>query len=188
MGQAHIFQLQRRASSTSQAARAGGVCSRSALVISGLHPLSPLCSLLPSRRLPLDPQMCCASPRTRGIGGISAGSQPTMYRYVGFSARWPHQNWEIGSVHPPQASAPPGFGRQEAGQGVEVFGCSRTPPCFRTCSTANSARSFSSGLGFANFRSCPQARQGGCATTDAPPGQRLASLSASQTSVPGMAL
>lgn len=48
---------------------------------------------------------------------------------------------------------------------LDARGCSRTPPHFRTCSTAQGARFFSPGRGFAFARRQPQERHGGCATT-----------------------
>ena len=94
----------------------------------------------------------------------------------------------ITSVHPPHASTSPGSGNPATGHSVERAGCSSPPPQRWTCSTAHSASSFSPGRGFAQYRSCPHARHGGCATTGQPPGHVSASRSMSYTSHPASVL
>jgi len=73
-----LFPLQRFASSTSQIASSGGVCSRSAFGNSGLW-----FALRPDR----SPIVCVASLMRSGIIGMSFGSHPTMYNRVFFSRR-----------------------------------------------------------------------------------------------------
>ena len=69
---------QSRARSTSQAANAAGVCSRSALVTSGRHSASPLRMRVPSLRVRPWAMTWVDRPRRSGIAGRSPGSMPTM--------------------------------------------------------------------------------------------------------------